>query len=177
MPTGAPISGSVLPSSAQSSSSSYSAPAAPSAEAGQFYPAPSPSVYTPASAPAPAATSSPADAASYVPQIPASSAASAPAPASSSPAIGDKGTGSTSSSAGDGLCTGSGDSCTGDITHFDGGLGACGKNVDTDGEMAVALPVGLMVNSSAPLHAMLTYRPFRALFQTRIHTVARLSLW
>ena len=33
---------------------------------------------------------------------------------------------------------------TGDITHWDGGLGACGWNVNSDSEMQIAMPVGMM---------------------------------
>ncbi|KAK2745956.1 hypothetical protein FQN55_006028 [Onygenales sp. PD_40] len=34
--------------------------------------------------------------------------------------------------------------CTGEFTFYDGGLGACGTQVDTYGEDAIALPFGLM---------------------------------
>ncbi|OAX77060.1 hypothetical protein ACJ72_08645, partial [Emergomyces africanus] len=34
------------------------------------------------------------------------------------------------------------------MTFYDGGLGACGTNVDTHSELAIALPVGLMGNRS-----------------------------
>merc|ERR1712130_670655 len=37
---------------------------------------------------------------------------------------------------------------TGDITHWDGGLGACGWNVDTNADMQIAMPVGMMGSQS-----------------------------
>lgn len=43
-----------------------------------------------------------------------------------------------------GVCSGSSSNCVGDITHYDGGLGACGWNVNTNSDMQIALPVGLM---------------------------------
>lgn len=41
------------------------------------------------------------------------------------------------------VCT-SGAPCSGDITHWDGGLGACGWNVDSNSDMQIAMPVGMM---------------------------------
>lgn len=46
------------------------------------------------------------------------------------------------------MCTGTGDACVGDITHYDGGLGACGWNVNTASDMQIALPVGFMGSAS-----------------------------
>lgn len=37
-------------------------------------------------------------------------------------------------------CLSSSDACSGDITHYDGGLSACGPVVDTNTAMAIALP-------------------------------------
>lgn len=50
----------------------------------------------------------------------------------------------TPSSGQGGVCQGSGSGCVGDITHWDGGLGACGWNVNTNSDMQIAMPVGLM---------------------------------
>lgn len=50
----------------------------------------------------------------------------------------------THSSGQSGVCQGEGSGCTGDITHYDGGLGACGWNVNTATDFQIALPVGLM---------------------------------
>lgn len=47
-----------------------------------------------------------------------------------------------------GTCEGSGNTCVGDVTHWDGGLGACGWNVDTSSQMAIALPYGFMGTQS-----------------------------
>jgi hypothetical protein len=62
----------------------------------------------------------------------ASSVAAAAAPGSIS-------TGSTT-----GTCEGSDNACVGDVTHWDGGLGACGTVVDTDTDLAIALPFAFM---------------------------------
>lgn len=43
-----------------------------------------------------------------------------------------------------GPCEGPGSGCVGDVTHWDGGLGACGWNVNANSDMQIALPVGLM---------------------------------
>ncbi|RVX70269.1 hypothetical protein B0A52_05602 [Exophiala mesophila] len=45
-------------------------------------------------------------------------------------------------------CEGTGNLCAGDVTHWDGGLGACGWNVNTDSEYAIALPHGFMGTQS-----------------------------
>lgn len=47
-----------------------------------------------------------------------------------------------------GTCEGTGNTCVGDVTHWDGGLGACGWNVDTSSQMAIALPHGFMGTQS-----------------------------
>jgi len=82
----------------------------------------------------------------------AASAAAAPststwtstsAPAASSAVIAQSITASTS-----GTCEGEANACVGDVTHWDGGLGACGNNVDTDNELAIALPFEFMGTAS-----------------------------
>lgn len=47
-----------------------------------------------------------------------------------------------------GPCEGEGNACTGDVTHWDGGVGACGWAVDTDRDMQVALPHAMMGTQS-----------------------------
>src|SRR2546421_2010150 len=47
-----------------------------------------------------------------------------------------------------GTCEGENNACIGDVTHWDGGLGACGNNVDTNNELAVALPYAFMGTAS-----------------------------
>jgi hypothetical protein len=41
-------------------------------------------------------------------------------------------------------CEGQGDACVGDVTHWDGGVGACGNNVDSTTDLAIALPFAFM---------------------------------
>lgn len=41
-------------------------------------------------------------------------------------------------------CEGQGAACVGDVTHWDGGLGACGTTVDTNADLAIALPFAFM---------------------------------
>ena len=89
------------------------------AEADSTTPAPAPT--TPTTSAAPVASSSPASAAAE-----GTAAGSVPA-------------GSTT-----GTCEGSGAPCVGDVTHWDGGLGACGTVVDTDTDLAIALPFEFM---------------------------------
>ncbi|KAF7506194.1 hypothetical protein GJ744_012174, partial [Endocarpon pusillum] len=103
--------------------------------------APGPSVPAespPASVPAVSATpEEPTPVVVPTPEIPAPSAPSAPATYEAptpSP---------VSAVAKDGSCE-KGSPCTGDVTHWDGGLGACGTNVDTESDMAIALPYGFM---------------------------------
>jgi hypothetical protein len=66
------------------------------------------------------------------------SAAVAPSPAAS---------GSITASS-SGTCEGEGNACVGDVTHWDGGLGACGTNVDTNSDLAIALPYQFMGTAS-----------------------------
>lgn len=106
------------------------------AAAPQAPPASSPAAfYTSSAAPAPAAA--PTAAPAVVPV--ASPAAPAPAPSSTPVQVQAKDIVGT-----DGTCEGSGDACSGDVTHWDGGLGACGWNVDTNSDMEIALPFEFM---------------------------------
>lgn len=43
-----------------------------------------------------------------------------------------------------GACEGEGSGCYGDVTHWDGGLSACGWTVNTESDMQIAMPVGMM---------------------------------
>jgi hypothetical protein len=69
--------------------------------------------------------------------------ASASAPVASSGVVAQSITASTS-----GTCEGEDNACVGDVTHWDGGLGACGNNVDTNNELAIALPYQFMGTAS-----------------------------
>lgn len=111
-----------------------SSPAAASPEA----PAPSSAGNAPAAFAEQAAP--PAEPTTAVVSSAAPVASSAAAPASSA-APQAKAAGSSS---GSGPCEGPGSGCSGDGTHWDGGLGACGWNVDTASDLSIALPVGLM---------------------------------
>lgn len=73
----------------------------------------------------------------------------APASSAATQAQGNsQGTPAKSSGGSGGPCEGPGSGCAGDATHWDGGLGACGWNVDTASDMQIALPVGLMGSQS-----------------------------
>lgn len=98
------------------------APAADSPAAFAASADPSPSTVTPEAA-TPVAASSP------------SSSAAAPVP-------------KTAGASSGGPCTGESNACTGDVTHYDGGLGACGWNVNTASDMQIALPHGMMGTQS-----------------------------
>ena len=126
-----------------------SPPSSSTGDAGQFYTAPVPSVApsTPAAveesttplvmATAPAVTPAPAAAAvptSAPPPAMSSAAAAADVSSSSTPV-----TASTT-----GTCEGESNACVGDVTHWDGGLGACGTDVDTTNDLAIALPFEFM---------------------------------
>lgn len=80
--------------------------------------------------PAPVATSSP----------------SPVAPAASTTSVNVQAKDVTGSTTAD--CEGDGDACVGDVTHWDGGLGACGWNVDTNSDMEIALPYEFMGTQS-----------------------------
>ena len=133
------------PSSSSSSayvapSSVYSAPAAPPASS-----APAPVASSPSAAPTP--TYSPAGFAAQSSPVP-SPAMSSSAPAPAAPAPAPSSTQVLQKSGSGGPCEGPGSGCSGDITHWDGGLGACGWIVNTASDMEIALPVGLMGSQS-----------------------------
>ena len=138
-----------LESSAYSpSSSSISTTTTPAAVAAPVVP--TTSVAAPAAPAQPTTTTIPsADAAPSTPQYTAPAASSpAPALASSSPAAATP-TNTVSSGASDSAsCEGSGNACEGDITHWDGGLGACGWDVNSASDMQIALPYGFMGTQS-----------------------------
>jgi hypothetical protein len=97
---------------------------APAAFAAQAQPAQPSQSTTPVAPVAPVAST---------PQYTAPQAAPSPAPVSQS-----------SGQVSGGPCQGQGNACSGDVTHYDGGLGACGWNVNTASDMQIALPYGLM---------------------------------
>ena len=136
------------PSSSSSSayvapSSSYSAPAAPSATSATVPSAPAPVASSSSTAPSP--TYSPAGfAAQESPSPSSASSSSAPATVAAAPAPSSTQLQQKSS----GPCEGQGSGCSGDITHWDGGLGACGWNVNTNSDMQIALPYELMGTQS-----------------------------
>lgn len=70
---------------------------------------------------------------------PAPVATPAGTPAQASGAVSPPQSGSTG-----GVCEGPNSNCIGDVTHWDGGLGACGWDVTTASELQIAMPVGLM---------------------------------
>ncbi|KIV78774.1 hypothetical protein PV11_06384 [Exophiala sideris] len=100
------------------------------------------SVETTAAAVTSVAVSSYAAAASSSPSPVASSSSSAVAAAASSSAGSVKANAVTASTTAD--CEGDSAACVGDVTHWDGGLGACGWNVDTNSDMEIALPYEFM---------------------------------
>lgn len=109
-----------------------------STPAGEFVEtsAPPPPVYTPppstsASAPEPVYTPA---AAPEPPPVPAP----VPAPAAIVEEVSVSSTASETASCEDGTV------CKGDITWYEGGLGACGQSVDTEADNAIALPFGFM---------------------------------
>lgn len=71
-----------------------------------------------------------------------STSAAAPAPQASAATVGVETKDVSASSSG--TCEGQGDACVGDVTHWDGGLGACGWDVNTSSDLQIALPVGFM---------------------------------
>lgn len=135
--TSAPVAPAPEPASSEPASSEQ-APATSTSAAGEFAEssAPPAPVYTSAEPPAPA----------YTPPAPAPPASpEAPAPAPVGQASDNSGSSGGSESA---TCEGASSSCKGDITHYDGGLGACGTTVDTEGDMAIALPHEFMGSQS-----------------------------
>jgi len=104
-----------------------SAQVVPTTTSAPFVQAPAPA-YTPPAAPSPPVVSSPSPSA-----IVSSPSAAAPVAAPTNPAS----SGQTSTTP-----------YSGDITHWDGGLGACGWSVDTSTDMQIAMPVGMMGSQS-----------------------------
>lgn len=86
----------------------------------------------------------------YTPSTTAAVAAAAASPASGSSSSGGSSgsTGGIASGSSTATCEGEGNACQGDITHWDGGLGACGWNVDTNSDMQIALPFAFMGTQS-----------------------------
>lgn len=118
--------------------SSEEAVAEPSDPAGEFVEtsAPPPPVYTPPPPPpAPVSAPEPVYTPAAAPE-PAPAPVSAPAPMVEDVAV--------SSAASETASCQDGTTCKGDITWYEGGLGACGQTVDTEAEMAIALPFGFM---------------------------------
>lgn len=62
-----------------------------------------------------------------------------------------------------GSCANDANACVGDVTHWDGGLGACGETVDTATDYAVALPyefMGTLSNTNPMCNDLVTlYNP------------------
>lgn len=112
-----------------------------------------PAAQSPGNAPAAFAAQPPQPSSPVVSSSSAAPVATEPAAPASSPATestqGTQGsTGKSSGGSTGGPCEGSGSGCSGDATHWDGGLGACGWNVNTASDMQIALPVGLMGSQS-----------------------------
>jgi len=146
------------PQQKASSSSVYVAPTPSTSSTSSVYVAPTPSsTYV---APAPSSSEAPA----YVAPAAAVESSSSPAPAyvpettsaapvyvapttSAAPAPVATTASSSSSGSSSGECS-SGSPCTGDITYYTAGLGACGITSDGDTENVVALPHGLMGTQS-----------------------------
>jgi hypothetical protein len=82
---------------------------------------------------------------------PPSTTSAAPAPTKSAAVAGaadaGSGSGAPSSASDSATCEGEGIACQGDMTFYDGGLGACGTNVDPTGN-GVALPFAFMGSQS-----------------------------
>lgn len=106
----------------------------------------------PAASPAtasPAVNAPAAFAAQAQPAAPAaSSAPPAAAPVAATPASSPSVEAKTAGASSGGPCEGSGNVCSGDVTYYEGGLGACGWNVNTGSDMSIALPHGLMGTQS-----------------------------
>lgn len=124
-----------------SSSPSSASPSVPKATTSVVV---TPVVTTPAAAPSTTLTTqaAPTTSAYVAPAAPTTVKTTTAAASTISP-VSNAVSGSTRSTP-DGPCVGSASNCVGDITHWDGGLGACGWNVDSNSQMQIALPVGLM---------------------------------
>ena len=136
----------------QQKSSVYVAPTPSTSSASSVYVAPTPSsTYVAPAYVAPVVESSSSSSPSpvYVPETTSAAPAyvapttsEAPAPAATTASSSSSSSGSSS-----GECS-SGSPCTGDITYYTAGLGACGSTSDGDTENVVALPHGLMGTQS-----------------------------
>jgi hypothetical protein len=148
-----PTSAGAAPSIPSPSVTSAPAPAAPAPEPAYVAPAAAPGEFADksvsAAVPVPSAPAAPP-----VPQVAAPAPAPlSPAPAPAPPAPVNQVVGSSATSAGSesASCEGGSAACKGDVTHWDGGLGACGTVVDTESDMAIALPfefMGTLSNSN-----------------------------
>ena len=146
--TSTPVPEAAAPEPASSeSTSSQAAPATPSPDAGELVESSAPPTpeYTPP------VTPSPPKVPDHAPPAPAPEAYPPAPEAASSPTtpVIDAVKSSGGSETAD--CQGGSSSCKGDVTHWEGGLGACGTVVDTDGENAIALPhefMGPLSNSN-----------------------------
>merc|ERR1711981_779812 len=76
--------------------------------------------------------------------VASSSASASPAASASSVNVQAKDISASNSAS----CEGQGAACEGDVTHWDGGLGACGWTVNTGSDMAIALPYAFMGTQS-----------------------------
>ncbi|KAH7356527.1 allergen Asp F7 [Rhexocercosporidium sp. MPI-PUGE-AT-0058] len=113
-------------------SSTYVAPTpSPEPEPTSTYVAPAPVVES-STYVAPAVVETPSPAAVYIPEPVAATTPAAPAAAET-----------YSSGSSGGVCS-SGSPCSGDITYYEAGLGACGVTNDGNVDKVIALPVGIM---------------------------------
>ena len=107
-------------------------------------------------APQPPSAATPSNSpAAFVEQLqpqpaPSSTAAAyvAPAPAAAAPPASSSLNPVPKQASSGGPCEGAGSGCSGDVTYYEGGLGACGWNVNTASDMSIALPHGLMGTQS-----------------------------
>jgi hypothetical protein len=123
------------------------APAEASSEPAPTVAIPNPATETPVN-PNPSSSTTPVAVtpAAVIPTTPSIPSA-APAPSTSAAMAGavdtGSGSGALSSASDSATCEGEGTACQGDITYYNGGLGACGTNVDPTGN-GIALPFAFM---------------------------------
>jgi hypothetical protein len=108
----------------------------------------SPAAFAAAASPSPSPSTEAAVAPLQPAYTPVVAAAAAPASSSAVPAAAEPQAASSGSSSSGGPCEGPSSGCSGDVTHWDGGLGACGWNVNTASDMQIALPHELMGTQS-----------------------------
>ncbi|KAK5465153.1 hypothetical protein LTS15_001716 [Exophiala xenobiotica] len=144
-PTPVPVVATFITFPSSSTTSTYAIASSTTSEPAVF----AQTSYSPSTMATVAAVSSPADSpaaaawtsSAAAPVVESSSSAAAPAAASaSSVAVQAKAVSASTS----GTCEGQGAACVGDVTHWDGGLGACGWNVNTASDMQIALPFAFM---------------------------------